>query len=56
MPQVYENLYLNEGNFNAYNFATKSGNKECTIHPSIEEHNEIADKLIPFLKDLLILK
>ena len=34
----------------------KSYNNGCTTHPSVEEHKEIADKLVPFLKDLLILK
>lgn len=35
---------------------SKAFNNGCTSHPSVEEHKEIADVLVPFLKDLLILK
>ena len=40
MPQEYENLYLNEGNFNAYDFSTKPGIVSLCL-----EINDLSDGL-----------
>jgi len=32
---------------------SKTYNNGCSTHPSVEEHGEIAEELIPFFKDLL---